>query len=166
MNNNKVLYMMVGLPGSGKSTISKTLFPRAVRLSTDDYIEDVAKQLGMTYNQSFDDLIEHATQHLQSNIQTVKRTDYGLTVVWDQTNLTAESRRRKLIQFTADWTKIAVYVPANDEDLYRVNENRKHYGRAIPDHILKSMINCFAAPTEQEGFDYIITVSANKTKDL
>ena len=56
-----LLFMLAGIPTSGKSTyISKLLrdFPDAVVISTDDYIEAVARETGKTYNEVFNDNIK------------------------------------------------------------------------------------------------------------
>jgi len=61
MAHEPVLWMLVGVPGSGKSTwIEETELDEGqgqdtVILSTDDYIEHIASIRGTTYNEVFHD---------------------------------------------------------------------------------------------------------------
>lgn len=157
------LYMMVGLPGSGKGTWSKKNLPSAFRLSTDDYIEELAKKYELTYNEMFELMIGEATTRLNALSQRIsKEGDSSGIVVWDQTNLTVSSRKHKLKLFSPDkWERIAVYVSADKETLLRVNEKRKKIGRAIPDQVIKSMFSKLEVPTTEEGFDKVLTISRN-----
>lgn len=67
------LYVMVGLPGSGKSTflnfVDDPEFGDTVFVySTDRFIEDAARHVGSTYNQMFKDNIKAATQSMDDKL--------------------------------------------------------------------------------------------------
>jgi predicted kinase len=51
------LYVLVGVPGSGKSTwIAQQDWARdCAVVSTDNFVEDYAKQVGSSYSEVFDD---------------------------------------------------------------------------------------------------------------
>lgn len=162
----KTLYMLIGYPGSGKSTISKTLFPGSLRLSSDDYIEGFAKSVNKTYNEVFDEVIKDATASIEEAIRLIKQDEYSedMAVVWDQTNLTVKSRKAKLQKFGKDWKKVAVHVIADPLYIYHTNNKRAEFGRAIPEKILNSMMNTFERPTYDEGFDEIIMIKAERKR--
>jgi Predicted kinase len=93
--------MLCGIPTSGKSTYVEKLkkldhWKDAVVLSTDSYIEKEAKRMGLTYNQVFDDVIGDATRELELQLNMAK--DKGKNIIYDQTNLTIKTRRKKLLK--------------------------------------------------------------------
>jgi predicted kinase len=93
------LVMLCGIPTSGKSTYVKRLkkldyWKDAVVLSTDNYIEEYAKRVGQTYNEVFDDVIPDATRQLE--IAFIEAKDKGKDIIFDQTNLSKKTRRKKL----------------------------------------------------------------------
>lgn len=152
------VYMLVGVPGSGKSTwIANQPFDwnNTVILSTDNYIERVAKSQGKTYSDIFQDTIKDAEANLQASLKDAIKN--GHDIIWDQTNTTAKNRQRKLQSFPKEYEKIGVMfpVPASAE-LKRRLGNRP--GKNIPDHVMQSMISSLQEPTEAEGFDKIIHV--------
>ncbi len=58
-DTNKVFIMLVGLPGTGKSTYcqkNKHLIDNCTIVSSDDIMMDIAYKYGFTYNQLFDDV--------------------------------------------------------------------------------------------------------------
>ena len=84
------IVMLCGIPCSGKSTyVNKLLtyeyWENSIILSTDNYIEEQAKRLGMTYNEVFQDCIDEATRQLEMSF--VRAKEEGKRIIWDQTNL-------------------------------------------------------------------------------
>lgn len=146
---------MIGVPGSGKSTwLSKQDTTNAALLSTDNYIESQAIN-GQTYNDVFKDTIKAATIAMNSDLKFA--IESGKDIYWDQTNLNAKSRKGKLANIPDDYEKIAVIFPTPDkEELKKRLDSRP--GKSIPGHVMQSMIQNFTIPTEEEGFDQIITV--------
>jgi predicted kinase len=149
------LVMLVGVPGSGKSTwVKENCDPMQFNLlSTDNYIESVAEKEGITYNQAFKDHIKKATDNM--NKMAKDAFSNNRNVIWDQTNLSKKSRKAKLAMVPAHYTKIAVYFPApNKEEHKRRLDSRP--GKTIPSHILKDMIDCIQIPSHDEGFDKVL----------
>ena len=148
-------YMMVGVPGSGKSTWIKNYNQNALVASSDAYIDMVAKNQDSTYSQVFDANIKAANNYALGIAR--QAFDFKLDLIWDQTNLTAKSRKEKLKLVPDSYEKIAVVFPIPDEkELARRLANRP--GKTIPDNVMKSMIANFTPPTTDEGFDRIINV--------
>ena len=146
------LYMMIGVPASGKSTWLKNQDTReSVRLSTDDYIESQAIN-GKTYNDVFKDTIKAATAAMYRDLEF--GISMGMDLYWDQTNLSAKSRAGKLQKIPQNYEKVAVVFPTPDEDTLKKRLNSRP-GKTIPPHVMNSMIDNFEMPTLAEGFHSI-----------
>lgn len=150
------LIMLCGIPTSGKSTYVKKLksmkyWENAVVLSTDDYIEEYAKRVGQTYNEVFDDVIPDATRELELQLNMAKEN--GKDIIWDQTNLSIKTRKKKLAKLPSYYRRNAVYFEVPLEDALERNKHRE--GKFIPESILKRMWHQFEIPTRNEDFDYV-----------
>ena len=150
------LIMLCGIPTSGKSTYVEKLkkmkyWENAVVLSTDSYIEEYAKRVGQTYNEVFDDVIPDATRELELEFNMAK--DEGKDIIWDQTNLSVKTRRKKLLKLPSYYRRNAVYFEVSLEDALERNKHRE--GKFIPESILKRMWHQFEIPTRNEDFDYV-----------
>jgi len=148
--------MLAGIPCSGKSTYVEKLkkipyWENAVVLSTDAYIEKQAQRLGRTYNEIFDDVIDDATRELELEFNEAKND--GRDIIWDQTNLTVKTRRKKLSKLPSWYHRGAVYFEITLEEALKRNETRE--GKFIPESIIKRMYHQFEIPTMTEGFDYV-----------
>ena len=150
------LVMLCGIPCSGKSTyVNKLLtyeyWKDAIILSTDNYIEEQAKRLGMTYNEVFQDCIDEATRQLEMSF--VRAKDEGKKIIWDQTNLSIKTRKKKLTKVPSIYKRTAVWFQVDLEEALKRNETRE--GKFIPESILKRMYHQFEIPTLEEGFDFV-----------
>lgn len=159
MVGRPVLTMLVGVPGSGKSTWLKEqgFWDRTnlMILSTDNFIETVAAGEGKTYSEVFKDAIKLAEKHLDECLQIAIEND--MDIVWDQTNLTRKTREIKLRRVPARYRKVAkvFLVPPQEEWHARLNSPERA-GKNISDVILRSMAANFEQPTVDEGFDEVI----------
>jgi predicted kinase len=147
------VYMMIGVPGSGKSTwiANQNWTQDCVIVSTDNLIEAEAARQGKTYNDVFKSYIDTATGIMRE--QVVDAVIQGRDIIWDQTNTVAKSRKGKLT-LVKGYRKIAVVfaVPERAELEQRL---ALRPGKTIPGHVLDSMIEGFAVPSEEEGFDEV-----------
>ena len=148
--------ILCGIPTSGKSTYVEKLkkipyWENAVVLSTDAYIEKQAQRLGRTYNEIFDDVIDDATRELELEFNEAKND--GRDIIWDQTNLTVKTRRKKLSKLPSWYHRGAVYFEITLEEALKRNETRE--GKFIPESIIKRMYHQFEIPTMSEGFEYV-----------
>lgn len=153
------LIMMCGIPCSGKSTYirrgteNSDFFDEYVILSTDNYIEEYAGSVNKSYNEVFDEAIHEASAKMFEEL------DYAIqhekSIIWDQTNLTKESRRQKLKKIPNSYSKTAVILPITLEEALIRNSQRAN--KFIPRSVLHRMYHQFEIPTEDEGFDYIMT---------
>lgn len=158
--NSPTAYVLVGPPGSGKSTWMRSLMANGdvyVVVSSDEEIEAYAKSKGLTYSDVFDSYIKTATALMKSKFNEAIKN--GQNIIWDQTNMTAKKRASILQQIPKKYKKIAVVFRVDDAELQRRLEHRaKTEGKFIPKHVIDSMQRSFEMPTLQEGFDEIITV--------
>ena len=145
------LIMLCGIPTSGKSTYVNELlldYPEAVVLSTDNYIEKVARETGKTYDDVFESSIKKAGDHLYRQLYRARGEDK--VIIWDQTNLTSKVRKKKLKNFPLYYNKRCVYFEIGiDEALER---NKRREGKFIPKDVLRRLHSQFQIPTEDEGF--------------
>lgn len=151
------LYMLIGVPGSGKSTWYKNQDwlgedkKDHKYVSTDQHVEGYAQDQGKTYNEVFKEYMPTAVKQMEININMACALQ--LDIVWDQTNTSVKSRKSKLAMLP-NYEKIAVVFRTPDaEELARRLASRP--GKSIPDNIMRSMIDSFVEPTEEEGFKEI-----------
>jgi predicted kinase len=150
------LWMLVGVPASGKTTWlrdSDIDWNRTTLLSTDNIIEREAAALGKTYNDVFKKVIKQATREMNQRLQQAIADNRD--IVWDQTNLTPDSRKSKLEKIPATYQKVAVYFPVPNTREWQRRLNSRP-GKIIPQHVLVSMGQGFTMPSQAEGFDKII----------
>jgi len=151
------LYMLIGVPASGKSTwiAQHSVFDwsNTVVISTDAIIDRRAESQGKTYSEVFSKEIKSATAEMHDKLRVAIKTDRD--IIWDQTNVTAKSRASKLAQVPDTYTKVAVFFATPEPaELQRRLASRP--GKTIPAHIVQGMASQLEPPTEAEGFDRII----------
>jgi predicted kinase len=146
-------YQLIGVPASGKSTWVKNQdwAVDCVVVSTDDFVEDYAKEVGSTYSAVFADYMPTAVKLMADKV--VRAREAGKDIIWDQTSTTVKSRARKF-NMLPEYEHIAVvFKTPEHKELYRRLFSRP--GKDIPDHVIASMIASWEDPTEEEGFKEI-----------
>lgn len=151
----KTLYVLVGVPGSGKSTwIANQEWAKDIPVvSTDKFIDEYAAQEGQTYNEVFDEWMPKAVKLMANQVHICKANNTD--IIWDQTSTTIGSRGKKL-RMCSDYYKIAVvFKTPDDAELQRRLNNRP--GKNIPKHVQRAMADQLKnePPTLEEGFDEI-----------
>jgi tRNA uridine 5-carbamoylmethylation protein Kti12 len=166
------LTVLVGLPGSGKSTylnfVDDPEFGGDVFVySTDNYIEAQAKAVGKTYDDMFRDHINEATKHMNDVLSIA--ISASIDVYWDQTNMSSKKRKSILSKFPKNYRKECwcVRVPQTAEEWDELDRRlASRTGKTIPHHIVEAMADSYVEPTHDEGFDKITIVDlfGNKIK--
>jgi predicted kinase len=146
-------YQLIGVPGSGKSTWIKnqTWALGLTVVSTDNFVEAHAKEVGKTYNEVFKDYMPIAVR-LMANQALICQAN-GLDVIWDQTSTTVASRKRKLNTLPKYEHIAVVFKTPEVDELARRLASRP--GKRIPADVMRSMIDGWEEPTEDEGFSEI-----------
>lgn len=145
--------MLIGVPGSGKSTwiADQPWSKDCAIVSSDRYIDEEAHRQNKTYNDVFKDYIKIATRLMENHVLIAQAN--GKDIIWDQTNTSAKSRKAKLDKLP-DYEKIAVFfkTPPVDELTKRLASRP---GKNIPWDVMTNMIKGLEFPTLEEGFSEI-----------
>jgi len=146
-------YQLIGVPGSGKSTwIKEQVWAKDIPVvSTDNFVEDHAKKVGKTYSEVFKDYMPIAVK-LMANQALICQAN-NKDVIWDQTSTTVASRKRKFNTLPKYEHIAVVFKTPEKAELERRLASRP--GKNIPDEVMRSMIDGFEMPTEDEGFTEI-----------
>jgi predicted kinase len=147
------LYMLIGVPGSGKSTwIANQDWTKDIPIvSSDKFIDEHAAKEGKTYNDVFKDYVKIATHLMENQVLICKANNTD--IIWDQTNTSVKSRKAKLDKLEG-YEKIAVVfrTPEKEELDKRLAQR---VGKHIPESVISFMIDNLEMPTEEEGFKEI-----------
>ncbi len=143
--------MMVGLPGSGKSTIVEKIRKQKdfTLLSTDHIIEQFANVDGITYSEAFPKYIDRAQNVFNFNMKNA--FDWKYNIIHDQTNLGRSKRQKILKQIPEGYFKVLVNVWCEPEHLQERLANRP--GKIISPKVLEDMERRYDYPLLNEGFD-------------
>ena len=148
-------YILVGIPGSGKSTWIKNQkwANDCVIASTDNYVEAFARSVNKTYSEVFNDVMKAAVRQMTEDVIVAREA--GKDIIWDQTSTTIGSRAKKLNMLDG-YTKIAVVFKIPDPvELDRRLKSRP--GKTIPWYVIDDMSEQLEKepPMLAEGFDQI-----------
>lgn len=158
-NKEKNLTLLVGLPCSGKSTIREQMTGYVI--SRDDYMEEFHIQhFGergdynkMYFNIHSDEKILNLFNNsFQKLIENAARTQNDVIV--DMTMLSLSSRRKMMNNFQ-NFTKKAVVLMTDLEEIQKRNLQRKEHGKYISESVFKGMMTSFVFPVAEEGFSEI-----------
>ena len=162
IENNPKYVMLIGAPGSGKSTWTDNFISSSdedwVVLSTDKHIEDWADARGLSYAEAFVHPKFSFKKDAQSkvNIGLRQALNKNQNIIWDQTNMTVNSRKKKLRQIPDNYETAAVAFDIDRDELTRRNEKRKgETGKTVPLKVIDDMIASYQAPSKSEGFDTV-----------
>lgn len=147
------VYVLVGVPGSGKSTwIRNQDWALGLTVvSTDAFVEHEAQRQGRTYSEVFDDYMPTAVRLMADQVVAARTAEHD--IIWDQTSTTVASRRKKFAMLPGYHAVAVVFPTPEPAELKRRLASRP--GKNIPCAILQGMISGFKMPTVAEGFDEI-----------
>lgn len=150
--DNPIVFVMVGIPGSGKTT-SRAILNAKYFVSSDWHIERLAKQQGKSYNEVFDEVAGEAQSEMLKDVDFMIRMNASF--IWDQTNLTRKKRKYILGKIPVHYNKVAVFIDVSVNTAIGRNNSRS---RTIPEEIIIKMFHSLEPPSIAEGFDGIVTI--------
>lgn len=161
LKDQKIAIITIGLPGSGKSTWIKSFKSSTDRefavISSDDILDRIAAEKGLTYTLVHKDFIGMATGEMKGNFR--KAIEDGKSFIWDQTNMSKKKRRGILAQIPKDYYKIAVDFDVLPKELERrLDQRAKDTGKFIPKSVIEDFGKRYERPTKDEGFDEIVYI--------
>lgn len=141
------LIVLVGLPGSGKSTYAEELKKRGCMVVSTDAIREqlfgdasIQKDGKKVFQIAYDMINELLVR--------------GHEVVFDATNLTIKDRKQIFKKVCTD-DIIAVFQNTPIEVCKERNRNRS---RIVPEEVIDKMAEKLTPPTTKEGFQFVITL--------
>jgi predicted kinase len=156
-----ICHVMVGLPASGKSTRVLEMCvmdPDAYVYSTDNIVEDIAWQIGKTYDEVWEKHVGAAKHRADTWLTEAMKNKQN--VIWDQTNLGAGKRKgiiTRMHKAGYGVECICFLQPESKEDIDEWNRRlQSRPGKNIPDFIIKNMVKTFVVPALDEGFDSVL----------
>lgn len=146
------LYLMVGIPASGKSTFSKKFVednPHVHRISSDEIrFELTGSEQDQTKNSEvFNALFGRVHGKLSNN----------KSVIVDATNIKRKDRKKFITiaeQYNADVVVIDIKIPLAKAIEFNNNRDRK-----VPEYVLKKMFASYQEPCYSEGITNIIVIN-------
>lgn len=165
----KKCYFLIGLPGVGKSTITNQILneeKKAVYLSTDQYLENIATRDSITYNESWGKYNSQAQSHFSQLL--MKAMKNGDNLVWDQTNLVKSSRIKKIKNLLQNkYIVIGLNFEIPDEELNkRLYKRESEGGKKISRGIISHMKKTYERASYDEGFHEIFIINENSELNL
>jgi predicted kinase len=137
--------MLVGIPGSGKSTYAKLHINESTKYFSSDAIR---KELWGDENCQQ----EHYKVFNLMHERVLEALKNGYNVIYDATNVTRKSRRGILGLLPAYVNKECVIVWASVEECLKRDADRE---RVVGEEAIMNMLKRFEAPFYDEGFDTI-----------
>lgn len=147
-----MIYIMSGIPGSGKSSyIENCASPFDKIISRDEIRFSLLKE--------GEDYFAHEKEVLKKFKEAIRIydefTEWGN--IWvDATNISKKTRRR-LLNCISYNDVTCVYFPPNIEKSIENNSKREGKYR-VPTEVIISQANRFETPTVDEGFKYVVEV--------
>jgi len=161
-----LMFVLIGMPASGKSTWraaylgyrNGTTDRSLVILSTDDIVERIAAENGVTYDEAFD-LVSMKDREREMKANFAEALERGDDIIVDRTNLSVASRNKFISrgrQSKHNYQAIGVVFDVSPEELER-RRNARHEaeGKSIPQQHIDDMVSRYEAPRSDE-FDFII----------
>jgi len=139
------LVMMIGIPGSGKTTFAEELArAESYVLCSTDYLDPRLYKKGRMF--------ERIDQQARNVVAM------GRNIILDQTNLTRMHREARIANVPVHYTLIAVDL--NGIELDAAIERVNNRSRRVPELVIRELFAGYQAPSISEGFDHIFQVIA------
>lgn len=144
------LIMLIGLPGSGKSTYAKSLLDPEGKIK---YCSSDSIRKELYGDENIQGNPQTVFEHLHNNVQMY--LNQGYDVIYDATNVTRKNRRGVINKFSniADIEAHVVWAPYEecvDRDKQRV--------KTVGEDVIRKFLYRWQSPNYDEGFKFIDVV--------
>lgn len=159
----KHLYLMIGVPGSGKSTYVKNILKDG-----DIYISRDEIRYSLLTEE--DDYFAKENEVIKTFIDNIDKSlvneEYCGDVYADATHLSSKSRAQVLNKLKNKDKVSVIYLDIPLNIILERNAQRK--GRAlVPENVVRRMYNSIILPTKAEGIEELIIIDENqKVKEV
>ncbi len=150
-------FVLVGLPGSGKSTWARNHPAKLAIASTDAFIEGYAQKKKITYGEAFPIHYKTAMKKMKAQVEALKKKKTPF--IWDQTNLTKIERDAiyKILHATHDVIFVCFMVPL-DVCLKQFRRRERDGGNAVDEKKILELARVAVFPKKGEPCDRIIRI--------
>lgn len=154
----KRLYLMMGVPGSGKSTYVKSMLKYG-----DIYVSRDEIRYSLLTDE--DDYFAKENEVIRTFIENIDKSlvmeEYCGDVYADATHLSPKSRAQVLNQLKNKDKVSVIYLDIPLNIILERNAQRK--GRAlVPENVVRRMYNSIILPTKEEGIEELIIIDENQ----
>lgn len=147
--------LMIGIPGSGKSTWVREHLTDLAVFSTDDLVEAYASENGMSYSDAIHDQDVFRLLQWQMYEEMAKACDLGQHIIVDRTNVSKAARNKVLVKLPKTYLKFAaVFVVPREEIDRRLAKRVAETGKWIGPAVIDTMFESFEFPSKPE-FDEV-----------
>jgi predicted kinase len=146
------LYVLTGLPASGKTTYARRELAGAVRVSLDDLRLMMS---GVSYDARYEPMVAAAADAMLEAL-LVRAAHEGFDIVFDATNVTRKWRRRAIAQALRHGVEPhSIYFAIPLAVAAARNRARQ---QAVPDEVVRRFYEKLEPPSADEGFVTVVTV--------
>lgn len=158
------LYIMIGIPGSGKTKYAKEYLKEYLETCLYRTTKYVSRDdIRLKYLKEEDDHFARETEVYNEFIDEILDgfINYDCTIA-DATHLSKGSRAKllgTLYESIKDYRINVIGIVIDTAPSVCLERNARRLGRArVPDEQMKNMANAFTIPKKSEGFDEIIII--------
>jgi len=147
MNKKMKIFMMIGLPGSGKSTYIKENLKNLPIINKDEMRLHIFRK---DYDQANEIYISRISQYISDIL--VKN---NISFILDETHLKKERREKIINRYKDKADIVGIFI---NENIEKCKERRNNF----PKGIMENKIKEFEIPDKNEGFFNLININKRR----